>query len=211
MRAPDHKNRARNAAAACLLSVAALAAQAWPSGAQALGDQVGCAGTLTNGWSFAAEALDGRFLHVIWTGPQGQTRVSVLNYYATNAEGFPVFQGMFQDAIEIALVDRSGGTPATGTEVAVFSEEYGWFTGTCQARGSAAPEGVLPTEVIRQNLVGTRDSGATNWLRRNDFALVRVVELTATGKTERWQQDPSYPVDVVFYGGVVSDVIAAPN
>lgn len=211
MRLSDYLGRVRKAGAPCLLSVAALATLAWPSGAQELGSQVGCAGILPNGWSFAAEALDGRFLHIIWTGPQRQTRVSVLSHYATNVEGFPVFLGTFQDSLEITLVDRSGGIPTTGSEVAVFSEDYGWFAGTCQARGGAAPEGVLSSEVIRRNLVGTRDSAATNWMRRNDFALVRLVELTTTGKTERWQQDPGYPVDIVFYGGVVSDVIAAPN
>ena len=171
--------------------------------------QVTCAGTLPNGWTFAAESLDGRFLHILWTGTQGQTRVSVLSYYATNADGFPVFTGTLQDAIEVALLDMSGGAPATGTEIMVHSEEWGWHPGMCRELGGQTPDGVLSVEVIRQNLVGTRDTTARNWLRRSGFTLVRVVEINGDGKTERWQQNPSYPVDVVFDGSIVSDVIAA--
>ena len=195
--------------AACALVIAALASFPKPMAAQTLGVQANCSGTLPNGWTFAAEALDGRFLHVIWSGTQGQTRVSLLSYYSTNADGFPVFRGTLQDAIKIALVDMSGGTPATGTEVMIFSEDWGWFPGTCRQLGSDTPEGVLSTEVILQNLVGTRDSSASNWLRRNDFTRVQIVTHSSTGKTERWQQDSSYPVDVVFYGTIVSDVISA--
>jgi hypothetical protein len=180
-----------------------------PVDAQTLGVQANCSGTLPNGWSFAAESLDGRFLHIIWSGTKGQTRVSLLSYYSTNADGFPVFRGTLQDALEIALVDRSGGTPATGTEVVIFSEEWGWFPGSCRQLGSSSPEGVLSTEVIRQSLVGTRDSSASNWLRRNDFTRVQVVTHSSAGKTERWQQDPRYPVDIVFSGTIVSDVVSA--
>jgi hypothetical protein len=182
--------------------------QALPATAQTLGQQVSCTGSLPNGWTFVADALDGRFLHIIWTGMQGQTRVSLLNYYATNAENAPVFRGTLQDAIEITLVDSSGGAPATGTEVAIFSDEWGWFAGTCRQIGGETPVGLLSTEVIRQNLVGTRDSSATNWLRRNGFSLARIVTLSSEGKTERWQQDPVYPVDVVFTDGRVADVFA---
>jgi hypothetical protein len=185
--------------------------QAVPVTAQTLGQQVSCSGSLPNGWTFAAEALDGRFLHIIWTGTQGQTRVSLLSHYTINADNAAVFRGTLQDAIEITLVDTSGGIPMTGTEVAVFADEWGWFAGTCRQIGGAAPEGLLSTEVIRHNLMGTRDSSATNWLRRNGFSLVRVVTHSSNGKTERWQQDPTYPIDVVFAGGRVADVSAAPQ
>jgi len=182
-----------------------------PVTAQTLGMQVSCTGSLPNGWTFAAEALDGRFLHIIWTGMQGQNRVSVLGYYATNADGAPVFHGTLQDAIEIALVDGSGGAPVTGTEVAIYSDEWGWFTGTCRQLGSEMTNVLLSTEVIRQNLVGTRDAAATNWLRRNNFVLTRVVTPSIGNKTERWQQDAMYSVHVVFAGGRVTDVISAPE
>jgi hypothetical protein len=195
------------AAGVCLLA-AGLGLQGTAAMAQTLGVQVTCTGSVPNGWTFAADALDGRFLHVIWTGPQAQTRVSVLTYYATNADGAPVFNGALQDAIAITLVDGSGGTPATGSEVAIYASEWGWMTGTCRQLGGATPDGLLSTEVIRQNLLGTRDAAGTNWLRRNGFALARVVSLAADGKTELWQQDASYPVNVIFAGGRIVDVIS---
>jgi hypothetical protein len=204
-----HNEHRRNCLAAGTLLLAALFSLPGSLGAQTLGGQANCTGTLPNGWTFAAEALDGRFLHIIWTGNEGQTRVSLLSYYSTNADGFPVFQGTLQDALNIALVDKSGGTPATGTEVEVFSEDWGWFPGVCRQLGSNVPEGFFSTEAIRQNLVGTRDSTASNWLRRNGFTRLQIVTHSIDGKTERWQQDPSYPVDVVFSGTMVSDVISA--
>jgi hypothetical protein len=207
MKASGRTGQLKSGVAAGTLALAALIALPGPLGAQTLGVQANCTGTLPNGWTFAAEALDGRFLHIIWTGTEGQTRVSLLSRYSTNAEGFPVFQGTLQDALKIALVDRSGGTPATGTEVVVFSEDWGWFPGVCRQLGSNPPEGLLPTEVIRQSLVGTRDSTASNWLRRNGFTRLQIVTHSVDGKTERWQQDPSYPVDVLFSGILVSDVI----
>jgi hypothetical protein len=194
-------------AAACAVVVAAGLPK--PAEAQTAGGQVTCTGSLPNGWTFAAEALDGRFLHIIWSGTQGQTRVSLLGYYATNADGFPVFRGTLQDALTVAVVDRSGGAPATATEVDVYAEDWGWSQGACRELGRTAPEGVLSTDAILQSLVGTRDSSASNWLRRNGFTRVRVLTHSGTGKIERWQQDPRYPVDVVFSGTIVSDVIPA--
>lgn len=198
------------AVGACALA-SVFCLQPAPATAQTLGLQVSCTGSLPNGWTFAAEALDGRFLHIIWAGMLGQNRVSVLDYYATNADGAPVFHGTLQDAIEITLVDGSGGSPVTGTEVAIYSGEWGWFTGTCRQLGSETPSGLLSTEVIRQNLVGARDAAATNWLRRNNFVLARVVTLSGGNKTERWQQDAMYPVHVVFVEGRITDVISAPE
>lgn len=195
--------------AACAIVLAALVGFVKPVDAQTSGLQVNCTGTVPNGWTFAAEAVDGRFLHVIWSGTQGQTRVSLLSHYSTNADGFPVFRGTLQEAIQIALVDSSGGTPATGTEVMVYSEEWGWFPGACRQLGNDAPEGLMSTDVIFQNLVGTRDSTASNWLRRNGFTRVQIGTHSGTGKTERWQQDPSYPVDIVFSGTLVSYVVSA--
>jgi hypothetical protein len=198
------------AAGACALaSVLSLPPAA--ATAQTLGLQVSCGGGLPNDWKFAADALDGRFLHIIWTGPQGQTRVSVLSYYGTNADGDAVFNGTLQDAIEIILVDGSAGSPVTGTEVAIYSGEWGWFNGTCRQLGSETPEGLLSSDVIRQQLVGMRDAAATNWLRRNGLSLVRVVTLSGSNKTERWQQDATYPVHVVFAGGRVADVATVPE
>ena len=193
----------------CVSAVAALLSLPEPVGAQALGVEVSCIGTLPNGWSFAADALDGRFLHIIWSGTSGQSRVSLLTPYSTNAEGFPVFLGSLQDAIKITLVDQSGGAPATGTDVVVFSEDWGWFPGACRQLGGETPDSVFSTEVIRQHLVGSRDATASNWLRRNDFTRVEVVTHSSEGKTERWQQDETFPVDVVFSGGIVSDVKVA--
>lgn len=191
----------------CMLFLASVAGQSDPSAAEPLGTHTRCAGEVPNGWTFAAEALDGRFLHVIWTGTIGQTRVSTLTFYATNADGSPVFTGTLQEAIDVSLVDLSGGSPATGSEVLVHAEDWGWFPGTCRELGRETPAGVMPAEAIRRALVGSRDASATNWLRSNGFSLVRVLELTKTGKTERWQQDPAYAVDVVFDNRFVSDVV----
>ena len=192
-----------------LVAAAAVAGQSRSAYAEGLGVATNCTGTVTNGWSFAAEALDSRFLHIIWSGPNEQTRVSVMSYYATNAEGLPVFRGTLQDAIEVTLVDNSGGNPATGTEVAIHADDWGWLTGVCRALGGATPDDAMSTEVIRQNLVGTRDTTATNWLRRNGFFRVQVITHSSSGKTELWQQDPAYPVGIQFLDGRVFDVVSA--
>lgn len=190
------------------LAAVTFAALSSPLAAQTTGDEVSCSGSIPNGWAYVAHAFEGRFLHIIWTGPEGQTRVSALTFIAANADDNPVFGGTLQDTIIVTLVDMSGGAPASGTEVVVHSEQYGWFPGTCQSLGNVTPYGVLSTEVVRQNLLGTRDTTATNWLRRNDFALVGTVSQSGDVRVETWQQDPSYRVDVIYSGSIVSDVVA---
>jgi hypothetical protein len=200
---------------ACIVMLAALVglgqapAVAQTTASPAAGVQVSCAGQGPDGWSFATEALDGRFLHVIWTGSVGQTRVAMLTFGGENAEGFPVYFGTLRDTIPLSLVDMSAGAPGIGTDVIVHSEDWGWFTGTCRFLGGAEDLGVMSTDAIRRNLVGTRDTSATNWLRRNGFTLVRLVTQSAEGKTERWQQDPAYQIDVIYSGTIVSEVVAA--
>ncbi|MCC5975659.1 MAG: hypothetical protein JJT81_16625 [Rubellimicrobium sp.] len=191
-----------------LLAAMAFCVLSAPLAAQTTGTEVSCTGEVPNGWAYAAHALEDRFLHIVWTGPTGQVRVSPLVFLSTNAEGFPVFGGTLQDTIPVTLVDLSGGAPGTGTEVVVHSEAHGWFPGSCRGIGSETPEGLLSVAVIRQNLLGVRDTTATNWLRRNEFTLVGTVSHSGEGKSERWQQDPSYPVEVIYSGNIVSDVVA---
>ncbi|MCX7301390.1 MAG: hypothetical protein NTX73_13655 [Rhodobacterales bacterium] len=209
MKTAAPKMRLMLAGATTMLVLAALASQSKPGYSQTLGLSIECTGSLPNGWSFTAEALDERFLHIIWSGPQEQTRVSVMTAYSTNADGSSVFRGTLFDAIEVTLVDTSGGNPSTGTEVEIYAEEWGWFSGACVEQASGPAEKFLSSEVIRQNLVGTRDTSATNWLRRNNFVRVQVITHSSTGKTERWQQDPAYPVDIQFLDGRVFDVVSA--
>ncbi len=203
------EDRLKPGAAMAAAGVLLLAVLAPPVAAQSAGDEVSCSGALPDDWTYAAHAVDGRFLHIIWTGPAGQTRVSPMSYLSTNADGSPVFGGTLQDTIIVTLVDASGGAPATGTEIVIHSEQYGWFPATCQTLEDATPYGVISAEVIRQNLIGTRDTTATNWLRRNDFTLVRTTSGSGDIRIERWQQDPSYPVDVFYSGSIVSDVLPA--
>jgi len=71
-----------------------------------------------------------------------------------------------------------------------------------------ATETPKPSE-LRRSLLGSRDTSAANWLRRNGFTLGNVVEITRTGKVERWRREQDVHVYVVFYNGIVSEVLEA--
>ncbi|WP_170516989.1 hypothetical protein [Ruegeria atlantica] len=200
----DLKNKFLVAAATLALSLIAFSGPSW--GNSGTGVQTSCGGDASDNWTFTTDALDGRFLHVIWTGPQGETRVSTLNYYATNTEGYPVFTGTFLDVAEVILVDKSGGAPKNDSEVMVFTEDWGWVAGNCRELGKTGSSEVSGTEFVRKTLVGSRDASATNWLQRNGFARESILEFSEIGKIELWQMDQGDAIEVVFYHGIVSDV-----
>ena len=180
-----------------------------PSSAEETVSQAICSGSVPNDWTFQADAVGEQFLHIVWTGSLGQKRVSVLNFYNENTEGYPVFSGLFQKDIEILLVDKSGGRPGDDTEILVFSREWGWNTGKCRKLDNIISAETTKSNEVRKSLLGSRDTSAANWLRRNGFTLGNVVEITRAGKVERWRSEQDSHVYVVFYNGVVSDVLEA--
>lgn len=177
------------------------------SHADATAVQATCTGSMPDGWTFAAQAQEARFLHVVWTGPLGQTRVVLLAPYSVNADGFPVFTGTMQDNNEVTLVDRSGGSPSDGSEIMVYSEGSGWSQATCRLLGAEDAAEASVSDDVQRNILGLRDARATNWLQRGGFRRERVVEFTRSSKTERWARAQDERIDVIFYGGIVSDVI----
>lgn len=200
----DIPRPARTIAWSLLLCFATLTGSA--SRADATGVLAACTGSMPDGWTFAAQAQEARFLHVIWTGPRGQTRVALLAPYSVNADGFPVFTGTTQDTNEVTLVDRSGGSPSDGSEIMVYSERSGWLRATCRLLGTPDAGEESLSDDIQRNVLGLRDSRATNWLQRMGFRRERVIELAGSSKTERWVREQDERIDVVFYGGLVSDV-----
>jgi hypothetical protein len=205
MTAVDVPRTARAFALTLSVCLAALLADA--SRADADGQQATCTGTFPDGWTFAVQTLDARFLHVIWTGPAGQTRVAPLSPYSVNADGFPVFTGMMQDVTEVILVDRSGGSLADGSGIMVYSEQWGWSEGECRMLDTAPEDAASLSDDIQRRILGLRDARATNWLQRNGFSRERIVGSTRSSKTVRWARAQGDRIDVIFYGGVVSDVV----
>lgn len=205
MTAASFSRAARTIAVSLPICLAALFGSA--SRIDAAGVQAMCSGSTQDGWTFAAQTLDARFLHVMWTGPQGQTRVALLTPYSVNADGLPVFTGIMQDIYEVVLVDQSGASPADGSEIIVYSEQWGWSQGVCRLLGSAEAGAASPPDDVQRSIHGLRDARATNWLQRNGFRRERIVEFTRTSKTERWAKAQGDHIDVIFYGGIVSDVV----
>jgi hypothetical protein len=112
-----------------------------------------------------------------------------------------------QDSNEVTLVDRSGGSPADGSEIILFSEQSGWSQAACRLLDTPDVGEASLSGEIQQNILGLRDARATNWLQRNGFRRERIVEFTTSSKTERWARAQDERIDVIFYGGIVSDVI----
>lgn len=201
----DISGAARIVAWSLTICIATLTGNA--SRADADGLQATCTGSMEDGWTFAAQTQDTQFLHVIWTGPQGQTRVALLAPYSVNADGFPVFTGTMQDTNDVTLVDQSGGSPAADSGIMVYSEPWGWMQGTCRILDTANAGETFFSDDIQRSILGLRDARATNWLQRNGFGRERVVEFTRSSKTERWSRAPDERIDIIFFGGIVSDVI----
>ncbi|MCE8522768.1 hypothetical protein KBY24_14775 [Ruegeria pomeroyi] len=206
MRSVDFLEMLRKIVIIGAFSVAAMVSQSWNAAAEGL--KTSCAGTLPNDWTFAADAIDNRFLHIVWTGPLGQTRVSVLTFYSTNADGFPVFAGTLQDTIEVMLVDGSRGAPTEGTEIMVMSEDWGWHSGVCRQLGVDMQTDTLSASFISQKISGLRDTRATNWLQRNGFRRERTLGAWRAGTSERWLGNQGQRLEIVFQNGFVSDVIS---
>lgn len=180
-----------------------------PSSAEEMTTQTICNGSAPDGWTFQADAIGDQFLHLVWTGALGQNRATILTFYNENTDGYPVFRGLFQKDVEVLLVDKSGGNPGDETEAMVYSREWGWNTGKCRQLKKETAIETADSSEVRRSLLGSRDASAANWLRRNGFSLGNVVEITRTGKVERWGREQDGHVYVVFYNGIVSEVLEA--
>jgi hypothetical protein len=178
---------------------------AGPGTAETPVDNSICTGVMANGIGFSARVVDGLFEELVWTKAGQPDRLSDLSYFTTNAEGQTVWRGAFEQATKVLLVDLSGGAVRNDSRIAVYAEGWGWADGTC--RGPAVNAG--GAAAVLRNLIGLRDTQATNWLRRNGFSRVRTVTHSGTGKTERWSHPNNPVVEVVFEMGFVSDVIPA--
>lgn len=101
--------------------------------------QLFCSGSMNNGWTYTAEFLDGRFTQVRWETSGQPPQTTTLTFSSTNTQGQPIYNGAFQAATTVTLVDLSGGNVQSGSEISVSVEEWGTSTGTCGLSTSETP------------------------------------------------------------------------
>lgn len=94
--------------------------------------QLICTGRMNNGWNYTAEFVNGRFTQIRWERSGQPPQISTLTRQGRNAKGQPVYQGAFQAATAITLVDLARGEVRPGSQVSVGAEEWGWSRGHCK-------------------------------------------------------------------------------
>jgi hypothetical protein len=107
-------------------------ASAQPPVAPPAAATLSCTGQMQNGWQYRAEVRNQRFTEIRWERSGVQPTVSALRFYRNNAQGQPVYRGVFQEATQLALVDLSSGNPRPGTQISIGVEEWGWSRGNCR-------------------------------------------------------------------------------
>lgn len=90
-----------------------------------------CEGNMNNGWGYSAKFVDGRFTEIRWSRSGQPPQTSTLTYKKQNAQDQPVYQGSFQGATLVTLVDLSGGNVTSGSQIEVSVEEWGNSKTTC--------------------------------------------------------------------------------
>lgn len=108
--------------------------------------QFSCTGTMDNGWAYQANFVDGRFTEIRWERPGQPPQTSTLTFSTTNAQGQPVYNGAFQAATAITLLDLSGGNVGPGSQISVSVEEWGSSIGNCGLDASTTPP--PPTQAL---------------------------------------------------------------
>ena len=105
-----------------------------------------CNGRMNNGWAYTAKFVNGRFTEIRWERSGQPPQTTTLTFSTTNAQGQPVYTGVFQSATSVTLVDLSRGNVTPGSQISVSVEEWGTSTGTCglSGGGSAAPPSPPP-------------------------------------------------------------------
>lgn len=90
-----------------------------------------CSGQMTNGWSYSADFVDGRFTQIRWNRSGQPPQVSTLTFDTTNSQGEPIYRGSFLAATAVTLIDLGKGNVRSGSQVSVGVEEWGWSRGNC--------------------------------------------------------------------------------
>ncbi len=107
-----------------------------------------CTGTMNNGWAYTANFVDGRFTEVRWERSGQPPQTSTLIFSTTNSQGQPVYNGAFQAATAVTLLDLSGGNVGPGSQISVSVEEWGSSTGTCGTDAGSTPPSPPETQVL---------------------------------------------------------------
>lgn len=98
-----------------------------------------CTGKMNNQWQYTAQFVDGRFTQVTWNRAGQPPQVSSLTFSSTNNQGQPIYNGSFQAATAVTLIDLSGGDVRPGSQISVSVEEWGTSTGTCGLSSTLPP------------------------------------------------------------------------
>lgn len=187
------------------MSLLAVSAIAVPVNAA---QQFSCTGKMTNGWSYNAQFVDGRFTQITWNRSGQPPQVSTLTFNTTNSQGQPVYRGSFQGATAVTLVDLGQGNVRPGSQISVGVEEWGWSRGTCGV-GSAGGGAADGLDELRQTTIGNEQW--RNSMRAQGFIFDRTIEQTSTRAIERWVRtwDRS-AVDVVIVNNRAVEVRKVP-
>ncbi|BAU10919.1 hypothetical protein LEP3755_14110 [Leptolyngbya sp. NIES-3755] len=166
--------------------------------------QLSCTGRKSNGWSYNAKFVDGRFTQITWNRAGQPPQVSPLTFFRTNAQGEPVYRGSFQGATAVTLVDLGQGNVRPGSQISVGVEEWGWSRGTCAiATGGGGSTDWFSD--IQLMMIGNEQWREA--MRAQGFIFDRTVQHTNTQIVERWTRPSDRAtVDVVLVNKQVTDV-----
>ncbi|MBW4660322.1 MAG: hypothetical protein KME15_16735 [Drouetiella hepatica Uher 2000/2452] len=115
--------------------------------------QFSCNGQMSNGWTYSAEYLDGRFTQIRWQRSGQPPQVSRLTFKSNNAQGQPIYKGGLFAAVTVTLVDLSRGDVQVGSQISVGVEEWGWSRGNCgTASSDSESETVSPKLTISTSI-----------------------------------------------------------
>jgi len=166
--------------------------------------QLSCSGRKSNGWSYTAQFVNGRFTQIAWNRSGQPQQVSPLTFYRNNAQGQPVYRGSFQGATAVTLVDLGQGNVRPGSQISVGVEEWGWSRGTCAiaAGGGGATDWFSDLQLMMIGNEQWRDA-----MRAQGFVFVQTMEHTNTQIVERWvRTSDRATVDVVLVNNRVTDM-----
>lgn len=166
--------------------------------------QFACTGRKTNGWSYDAQFLNGRFTQITWNRSGQPSQVSPLTFYRNNAQGQPIYRGSFQGATAISLVDLGQGNVRPGSQISVGVDEWGWSRGTC-AIASAGGGSTDWFADLQLTMVGNEQWREA--MRIQGFVFSKTIEHTNANIVERWTRPSDRAtVDVVLVNNRVTDM-----
>lgn len=108
------------------------AGESAPPPAPPVSQQLFCDGRMNNGWAYTAEYTSEQFTLIRWQRSEQPPQTTNLTSSGTNAQGQPIYRGVFQSATSVTLIDLSSGNVQPGSEVSVGVEEWGWARGRCR-------------------------------------------------------------------------------